>query len=384
MAPLFLWFCGAASAAPSMENLGRGVVAVRQSDGRVFVSWRLLATDPVEMAFNVYRSTAGAPPLKLNSDPIGQVTWMQDTEAGRTQDVAYFVHPIVGGREQERSAPFLNGVKAGSFARPYFELPLKLPAGSTPSDASAGDLDGDGEYELVLKAEQRPRDTAATGLAGETSLQGYRLDGTLLWTINLGKNIREGAHYTQFMVYDLDGDGLAEIACKTADGTSDGKGRVIGDPNADWRDTNPSSRTFGRVLKGPEYLTIFDGKTGAALATTNYIPRRDPLDGWGGIGGNGGNDSVGNRADRMLACVAYLDGELPSVVMCRGYYGRSVLAAWDWRGGKLSLRWVFDTASPGTGKDGKPHHAYAGMGCQRGGRRWRRQTGDCVSLDGCG
>jgi rhamnogalacturonan endolyase len=174
------------------------------------------------------------------------------------------------------------------------------------------------------------------------------MEGTLLWTINIGKNIREGAHYTQFMVYDLDGDGKAEIAMKTADGTIDGKGKVIGDSTKDYRNKD------GKILDGPEYFTIFNGLTGAAMATTNYIPARGDVGGWGGGGGNGGNDRSGNRVDRFLACVAYLDGKLPSVVMCRGYYGRTVLAAWDWRGGKLTSRWVFDT------KEGS--NPYSGMG----------------------
>ncbi len=145
------------------------------------------------------------------------------------------------------------------------------------------------------------------------------------------------------MVYDLDGDGIAEVACKTAHGTLVGKGKIIGDANDDWRNTNSSSRTFGRVLNGPEYFTIFDGRTGAALANTNYVPPRCDLGGWGGIGGNGGNDSVGNRVDRLLACVAYLDGKRPSVVICRSCYGRSVLTAGDWRDGTLTQRWVFDS-----------------------------------------
>jgi len=170
----------------------------------------------------------------------------------------------------------------------------------------------------------------------------------LLWEINLGKNIREGAHYTQFMVYDLDGDGLAEFACKTADGTRDGKGKVIGDAMKDWRNAN------GKILSGPEYFTVFNGKTGEAMATTDYIPGRGKTSGWGGRGGNGGNDNDGNRVDRFTACIAYLDGKRPSIVMCRGYYGRTVLAAWDWRGGKLISRWVFDT------KDGS--NPYSGMG----------------------
>ena len=192
-------------------------------------------------------------------------------------------------------------------------------------------------HEIVIHMTGRGRDNASSGKTDAPIFHAYRFDGTLLWAINLGKNIREGAHYTQFMVYDLDGDGKAELACKTADGTIDGKGKAIGDPQADHVNAN------GKILSGPEYFTIFDGQTGAALATTDYLPPRGKLGGWGGIGGNGGNDSTGNRVDRFLACVAYLDGRLPSVVMCRGYYGRTVLAAWDWRGGKLTSRWVFDT-----------------------------------------
>ena len=104
------------------------------------------------------------------------------------------------------------------------------------------------------------------------------MDGTFLWEINLGRNIREGAHYTQFMVFDLDGDGISEFACKTADGTVDGVGKVIGDSTKDWRNLNKSSGPFyGKILDGPEYFTIFSGITGEALATVNYIPDRYPL-----------------------------------------------------------------------------------------------------------
>jgi rhamnogalacturonan endolyase len=172
------------------------------------------------------------------------------------------------------------------------------------------------------------------------------MDGRKLWEINLGKNIREGAHYTQFMVYDLDGDGKAELVCKTADGTIDGTGKVIRDANADHR--NPA----GYILSGPEFLTVFNGETGAAMSTVKYVPGRHPATEnptvaelkaeWG--------DGYGNRCDRFLACVAYLDGRHPSVVMCRGYYTRSVLAAWDWQNGKLTSRWVFDTSDPKNAK----------------------------------
>lgn len=337
-----LFACSDAFAQRQMEKLARGFIVIAQTNGAAFLSWRLLGADPDGIGFNVYRGET-----KLNPAPLTNATSFTDTNS--SVDSRYLLRAVIGGIEQRE-----HTIPLATTSAPHFTLPLQLPSGYTPNDGSVGDLDGDGEYELVLKCEQRPRDTASLGLTGETILQAYKLNGTLLWTINLGRNIREGAHYTQFMVYDLDGDGIAEIACKTADGTIDGRGKVVGNANVDWRDTDRSSRTFGRVLRGPEFLTIFDGRSGAALATTNCFPPRGDLGGWGGKGGNGGNDSVGNRVDRFLACVAYLDGKLPSLVMCRGYYGRSMLAAWDWRGGKLTQRWVFDS------KDG--NNPYSGQG----------------------
>ena len=227
-------------------------------------------------------------------------------------------------------------------------------------DASLGDLDGDGNFELVIHQAKQPRDNSHSGLTGRPILDAYQLDGSLLWRLDLGINIRDGEHYTQFMIYDLDGDGAAEVVCKTADGSVDGTGQVIGDAQRDWRTLDESSKSFGRVLHGPEYLSVFRGSDGKVLQTVDYVPSRDPIDGWGGIGGNGNNDPYGNRCDRFMACVAYLDGERPSVVMCRGVYGRIVVVAWDWRGGQLSRRWVFDSgiAYPPF-KDASP---FSGMG----------------------
>jgi rhamnogalacturonan endolyase len=328
----------------------------------------LLGTDADNVAFNLYRSTDKGKAVKLNAQPITAATNWIDDKADLTKANAYFVRPVLNRKEQAGSATFT--LPANATVRQYLSIPLQTPTGYTPNDASVGDLDGDGEYEIVLHQTGRGRDNSQAGLTDPPVLQAYKLDGTLLWTINLGRNIREGAHYTQFMVYDLDGDGRAEIACKTADGTVDGKGKVIGDANADWRNPEGTSLTSldrngverkqnvtGYVLKGPEYLTIFDGLTGAALATTEYIPARHPAKHdpttdemkvvWG--------DGYGNRVDRFLAAVAYLDGKQPSLVMCRGYYTRSVLAAWNWRGGKLTNVWTFDSAAPG-------NQAYAGQG----------------------
>ena len=339
-----------------MENLSRGVIAVNQADGKVFVGWRMFGTDPDDIAFNLYRSTDGAKPRKLNATPIVNVTFFVDDKVDVTKANSYTVRPVTRKKEQSASAAFV--LKAGTPARQYLSIPLQTPTGYTPNDASAADLDGDGDYEIVLHQAGRGRDNSQAGMTDPPILQAYKLDGTLMWTINLGKNIREGAHYTQFMVYDLDGDGRAEVACKTADGTVDGKGKVIGDANADWRSPEGSTapginsrgeqgsrNTTGFVLKGPEYLTVFDGLTGAALATTKYLPPRHPetdsptvdqmRDVWG--------DGYGNRIDRFLAGVAYLDGERPSVIFSRGYYTRSVIAAWNFRNGKLTNRWVFDS-----------------------------------------
>src|SRR6185295_1893706 len=204
--------------------LGRGVIAIKSGDGKVFVSWRLLGPDPDDLAFNLYRALDGGAPVKLNRGPIQDTTNFVDADPKPNQSGAYFVRPVLKGQEQTASAPFT--LKAGVPARPYVSVPLQTPAGYTPNDASVGDLDGDGEYEIVLHQAGRGRDNSQSGTTSEPILEAYKLDGTLLWRINLGKNIREGAHYTQFMVYDLDGDGKAEVACKTADGTIDGKGKV--------------------------------------------------------------------------------------------------------------------------------------------------------------
>jgi rhamnogalacturonan endolyase len=339
-------FAPPAVAPRQMENLGRGVVAIYQGDGKAFVSWRMLGTDPEAIAFNIYRETGDAAPVKLNAAPIIKCTSFQDTGLDISKDNSYEIRPLIGAKELEPSKPFLNTIKANAEAKPYINIPLK--EGLQPSDASVGDLDGDGEYEIVIKRDENGRDNSQAGVTGEVHLEAYKMDGTFLWKINLGKNIRAGAHYTQFMVYDLDGDGKAEVVCKTADGTVDGTGTVIGDANADYRDNR------GYVLSGPEFLTVFDGLTGKALATTNYIPPRGKVADWG--------DPYGNRVDRFNACIAYLDGVHPSVVMCRGYYTRTVLAAWDWRGGKLTSRWVFDSDKFGAPNDTNPYRGQGNHG----------------------
>lgn len=321
-----------------MEFLDRGVVAVKTGNG-VFVSWRLLGTEGSNVAFNVYRDG-----VKVNASPITGSTNLQD--AGGTNSSKYTVRAVVGGTEQAASAA------ASVWGSNYLTVPLQIPAGGTTpdgvaytysaNDASAGDLDGDGQYELIVKWDpSNSKDNSQSGYTGEVFIDAYKLNGTRLWRISLGKNIRAGAHYTQFMVYDLDGDGKAEVAMKTADGSRDGTGTVIGDASKDYRNSS------GYVLSGPEFLTVFNGQTGKAMSTVNYEPARGNVSDWG--------DNYGNRVDRFLAAIAYLDGERPSLVMARGYYTRTVLVAYNWRNGQLSKLWTFDSNTSG-------NSGYAGQG----------------------
>ncbi|MCD7942214.1 MAG: rhamnogalacturonan lyase [Bacteroides intestinalis] len=331
------------------EKLGRGVVAIRENPSEVAVSWRYLSSDPENTAFNLYRDGK-----KITEVPATTGTFYRDTYKGK-KATTYTVKPVVNGVE--------TGHIEGNYTLPakapigYINIPLNRPAdGVTPSgqaftyipnDASIGDVDGDGEYEIILKWDpSNAHDNAHDGYTGNVLFDCYRLTGERLWRIDMGHNVRAGAHYTQFMVYDFDGDGCAEIIMKTSDGTIDGQGKVIGDAAADYREPGTPANQ-GRILKGNECLTVFNGHTGAAMQTIDYVPSRGNLADWG--------DNRANRSDRFLAAVAYLDGIHPSVVMCRGYYTRTVLAAFDWDGKELKQRWIFDSNTP-------EYKAYAGQG----------------------
>ncbi len=227
MIPKLSIVAATSAAAPrQMERLGRGVVAVNQGEGKAFVGWRLLGIEPDSIAFNVYRTTGSGQPVKLNTTPLTQATCYQDSGVDFSQPVSYTVRAVLNEQEQRANKPFK--FPANAPARQYLSIPLQAGRG-VPNDASVGDLNGDGEYEIVLKREDGSRDNSRGGTTGSTTLEAYTLDGTFMWKIDLGKHIRGGAHYSQIIVYDLDGDGKAEVVCKTADGTIDGKGNVIGD-----------------------------------------------------------------------------------------------------------------------------------------------------------
>jgi rhamnogalacturonan endolyase len=329
-------FAGPTSAQRFVEKLDRGLIAVKTGTG-VFLSWRLFGTDPQDnsFGFNVYKGA-----VKLTATPITDATCYQDNSSAAAGN--YTVRPVSGGGEGAPSEEALI------LEQNYLKIPLSLPSGYSAGDASCGDLDADGQYEVVLKLEKNPQDNANAGTTSSPILDAYKLSGTRMWRIDLGVNIREGAHYTQFMVYDLNGDGVAEVACKTAPGSRDGSGGYLKrGPAASADHTKDYRNGDGYILDGPEYYTVFAGKTGTELVTVDYKPPRGTLSKWG--------DTYGNRMDRFLACVAYLDGKRPSLIPCRGYYTRTTLWALDFRNNELSERWFFDSDVSGNSK-------YAGQG----------------------
>ena len=393
-----------------MEKLDRGVVALpNQSGGGKFVSWRYLGTDdPAHTTFN----------LKRNGVVIKEgllVTNYKDTGGNNSSE--YIVETVVDGKVVETSAP----VKA--WENVWLKLPLDRPAGGTtesgdytysPNDCSVGDVDGDGQYEVFVKWDpSNSKDNSQDGYTGNVIIDCYKLDGTRLWRIDLGCNIRAGAHYTQFMVYDFDGDGKAEMMCKTAPGSKDGVGSYVNQAATD-TDIKAASNTKswlvsgGRINGGHEYLTVFNGETGAAINTIAYNPNRNAKSelseasgtyNWDTRSGKSDKGNYGNRGERYLAAVAYLDGPegKASGIFCRGYYTYAYIWAVDFDGQKLIPRWLhrsdannqysvvtYDKQGTGTTKSYTPPAATSGSGSRTmfGNGNHNMTIGD-VDGDGC-
>ncbi|MDR2840167.1 MAG: hypothetical protein LBV75_02720 [Paludibacter sp.] len=392
-----------------METLGRGLVAYRKlNTNYIYISWRYLKTDPIDIAFNIYRATINGGVegnrTRINTAVVDNRTFYAASFSS-DDSTKFFLKEVRNGVEIDSVVATYILRKKIDAPDTYIEIPMKAVNGKSsaasnntwvwdatstdanftyiPNDASFADLDGDGEMEIVVhRVGANSQDNANSGRTDAPVLQAYKLDGTFMWEINLGINIREGAHYTQFMVYDLDGDGKAEVCCKTAEGSRDAAGTFCGEAyfpayvqkhnlgsltynrNASYRNTN------GYILTGPEFLTVFNGETGTEIVTTEYDPPR-----YSNTYNNGNEvpvlnpttsnintrwgDNYGNRVDRFLACIAYLDGIHPSLVMCRGYYTRTVIVAYDFNGTALAKRWKFDTYA---GTSTSPWSAYAGQG----------------------
>lgn len=321
-----------------VERLDRGVVAVPTPGGGNLVTWRLFGYEPRDLPFVVYRDGQ-----KVTSEPITDSTNFLDRSGGMGSK--YSVAAVYGGVEDTPSEP------APVWTSGYREIPTPPPPGGsnadgsytyTSGDGSAGDLDGDGRYELIVKWDpSNAQDNSKAGRTGNVYIDAYTLDGERLWRIDLGVNIRAGAHYTQFVVYDFDGDGRAEVAMRTAPGTKDGTGKFLSTgPAANDDDSADYRNASGYILTGPEYLTVFEGLTGKELATVPFQVARGNVSDWG--------DNYGNRVDRFLASVAFVHPSgRPSIIMGRGMYTRTTFSSWYFDGSKLELEWISDNPSDG-------------------------------------
>ncbi len=338
-----------------MEYLDRGIYAVKSGNG-MFVSWRWNADDADDAEFRLYRDNQ-----LIYTSKSGDATCYQDN--GGNTNSKYRVDTVVNGTVTgSQECRFNSGAN-------YFDIALNSPGAQySPNDCVVGDSDGDGQYEIFLKWDpNNSQDNSKSGKTDNVIIDCYTLTGKQLWRIDLGRNIRAGQHYTQMCVADFDLDGKAELITKTADGTKDGKGKVIGDGSKDYRNGD------GYVLSGPEYMTLFDGLTGAALDTISFPVPRGDVSKWG--------DKYGNRVDRFNSGIAYLDGVHPSAIYNRGYYTRMTISAVDVENKKLKVRWIFDSNNSGSGAAyGQGNHNLMTADVDNDGRQ-EISMGDCVIDD---
>ena len=331
---------------------GRGVVALPAQSNGVFISWRLMPEDDVNTTFDVVRDG------EVIASNISRCT--SYTDLNGTSGNQYAVVVKNQGEEVE-TTPAVT-----PWGQIYTTLKTDRPANSTtksgqpysyePGDCAIADVDGDGKYELLLK--WRPsnhKDNGTSGFTGNVLVDCYKMTGEKLWRIDLGVNIRSGEHYTQIIFYDLNGDGKAEMVCKTAPGSKDGTGAYVTEAATDAaikaldNTEDLRNQSTGRIMKGAELLTVFNGETGKAVHTVWYSPNRGgeltgiaaypAVDFWG--------DDFANRSERYLAAVAYLDGSdsNPSAIFTRGYYTRAYLWAVDFDGSQLTTRWLSASTS---------------------------------------
>lgn len=328
----------------AQETLNRAPVAVKTSKG-VLVSWRSLSGDG-DLGFNVYRDG-----VRLNAEPITTKTNYLDADG-------------VAGATYRIESAYGETAETKAWDNMYTTLKINRPPATKdasgaltgryrPDEISIGDVDADGEFELIVKwLPDNQRDSGKDGKASPTYLSCHKMDGTQLWRICLGHNIRSGNHTMTFLVYDFDGDGKAEMICRTAAGSTDGNGKYVSEAGDASIQATDNTKTYqnskGFVTGGEEFLTVFNGETGAAMHTIWYRPNR-------GLGDSGASstidkawgDTYGNRCERFNAAVAYLDGSRPTAILQRGYYSLCYIWAVDWNGSELSTRWLHR----GTAKD---------------------------------
>lgn len=314
-----------------MEFLDRGLVALGIKNG-VFLSWRMVGSDNPDVGFNLYKNGT-----KLNTTPITSSTNYVDP-SGLVSDLYKVEAILLSGNEMSAEAtvwPYAPSIEPGKTNVARLEIPI--PAAPGPGyfagDMSVGDLDGDGKYELVFEWEP-------TSHPDNAYLEAIDLTGKSLWRISCGSNTTYNG--IAFMVYDLDGDGKSEVACVTAPGTKDGLGNYLSKgPAATDDDSMIIPRISGHLMEDPAYMTVFNGLTGAEMATVNYPipigPRETHEATW--------EDNYGKRAQSIKSAVLYDKDKGPLLVFCRGIYSKIAMGAYTWNGNDLKQEWVFDSDS---------------------------------------
>lgn len=319
-----------------MENLSRGLIAVK-GDGGNLVSWRFLGTDSQRKSYNLYRNGE-----KLNNEPIMDMSSYFDANA--PVGAEYTLVALENGEETDEKAT------AKAWDKNYISIPVTEREGYIIDDGAVGDVDGDGEYEYIIRRTpigyfDKLQVEEATKKVIDTRdkyilLEAYETDGTHLWTIDIGKNEANEID-VNFLVYDMDGDGRAEVVMRSYDGMTDGKGNVIGDADADYTQSLQKQKDRQYFAEGNEYLSVFDGQTGEETMRTELLPKRDPLSDWSYKYTD--TSRLTKRASHYLFGLAYLDGVTPSVVMVRGAWDNVRAAAWHVSDGKLVTDWVHNT-----------------------------------------
>lgn len=300
------------------EKIDRGMVAVATADHKVYLSWRLLKSDPAGVAFNVYRITAGGPPEKLNGSPVEKTTDFVDGKAPPDRTNTWTVRAVVNGREIDEAPRSVATLAANAPAQNYRAIKLK-PDVTSISMAGIGDLDGDGVYDFVVKHPGGGKDPGRISVSRDTyKFDGYNgRTGEFMWRIDLGWNVDMGIWWTPMVVRDLDGDNKAEVCLRTKPYA------------ASLEEALPGARA-GNALEGPEWLSVYSGETGKLIDQVDWIELQS-VQHWG--------DNTGNRASRHLMGVAYLDGKTPAVLAIRGTYGVMKIDAWMLENKKLKKIW---------------------------------------------
>ena len=358
-----------------------------QHTGKVLVSWRMLPGDDATTGFDLYRTIGTGREAKIASN-IRNRTCYQDATASKTAQNTYRL--TYAGSSETLSTYTLKAAQVSS-GQPYITIPLKPTTDVCAeasivyqaNDCSVGDLDGDGQMEIVVKRLLTVLATDGSVVSDGTGAgasdrrarhcvvwDAYKLDGTMLWRIMSGPNIILG-NSSNFAVADLDGDGRCEFVTKTGEGTIFGDGAEIGDTDGDgvtdyrnnWVShyTGPSAKGPG----GPEFFSVCDGATGRELARADFISSTDRGTGWKAQSETWGDDYWKRANSLRLGAASFRGDRTMQVFLGRGVYGRTVVEAWSYADGRLERLWHFDTSDRGgrdTNKDGKPNSAYASQG----------------------